>query len=74
MLGATLLFFLRGFVVVVLAGGLFKHILNLAGNSSRVTGILNVLLPEYGNLPAYRLNPTFLSDLQRKLLNKDLSK
>ena len=40
----------------------------------RVTGILNVLLPEYGNLPVYRLNPTFLSDLQRKLLSKDLSK
>lgn len=40
----------------------------------RVTGILNILLPEYGNLPVYRLNPTFLSDLQRKLLNKDLSK
>lgn len=40
----------------------------------RVTGILKVLLSEYGNLPVHRFNPTFLSELQRKLLNKDLSK
>lgn len=45
-----------------------------AGHLKRVAGILKFLLPEFGNLPVYRFNPTFLSDLQRKLLSKKLSK
>lgn len=45
-----------------------------ASHFKRVTGILNVILPEYGNLPVFRFNPTFLSELQQKLLNKNLSK
>lgn len=45
-----------------------------ASHLLRVTGILKVLIPEYGSLPVYRFNPTFLSELQRKLLNKGLAK
>ncbi len=45
-----------------------------ASHFKRVTGILNVILPEYGNLPVFRFNLTFLSELQQKLLNKNLSK
>lgn len=45
-----------------------------AGHLKRVLGILNILLPEFGSYPVYRLTPTFLSELQRSLLNKNLSK
>lgn len=45
-----------------------------AGHLKRVVGILKFLYPEFGNLPVYRFNPTMLTDLQRKLLSKNLSK
>lgn len=45
-----------------------------ASHLKRVTGILNILIPSFGDFPVYRFTPSFLSDLQRKLLEKDLAK